>query len=82
MLEFLQDSVGEREDALMEMSFYVPRENLQYPGDEETPPSKVHHPKTETDSGTGRSNESLHCAKPFCILAMREGSLTMIRFCL
>ena len=41
MLEFLADGGGEKEDALMEMSFYVPRENQQYAGDEERPPSKV-----------------------------------------
>ena len=42
VLEFLQDDGGgEREDALMEMSFFVPRENEQYAGDDETPPSKA-----------------------------------------
>lgn len=41
MLEFLADGGGEKDDALMEMSFYVPRENQQYPGDEERPPSKA-----------------------------------------
>lgn len=41
MLEFLADGGGEREDALMEMSFWVPRESQTYAGDEETPPSKA-----------------------------------------
>lgn len=43
MLEFLPDTAAaEKEDALCEMTFYVPRDNERYAGDEETPASKVH----------------------------------------
>ncbi len=42
LLEFLPDTgAAEREDALCEMTFYVPRDNERYAGDEETPASKV-----------------------------------------
>jgi len=42
MLEFLPDTAaGEKEDTLCEMTFYVPRDNERYAGDEETPASKV-----------------------------------------
>ena len=42
MLEFpVDDTGGDREDALVEMSFYVPRDVEQFPGDEATPSSKA-----------------------------------------
>ncbi len=42
MLEFLPDTAaGERDDTLCEMTFYVPRDNERYAGDEEVPASKV-----------------------------------------
>lgn len=45
MLEFLPDTAAaEKEDALCEMTFYVPRDNERYAGDEEVPASKVSIP--------------------------------------
>lgn len=42
MLEFLPDTAAaEKEDALCEMTFYVPRENERYAGEDEVPASKV-----------------------------------------
>ena len=41
MLEFFTDEVGRSEDALMEMSFFVPRDNDRYGGDGENPACKV-----------------------------------------
>ena len=42
MLEFFTDNAGDKEDALMEMTFYVPPANERYVGDDQTPASKVH----------------------------------------
>ena len=42
MLEFLPDTgAAEKEDALCEMTFYVPRDNERYAGDDTAPSSKV-----------------------------------------
>jgi Structure-specific recognition protein (SSRP1) len=42
MLEFpVDDTAGAHEDALVEMSFHVPREVEAYPGDDDTPSCKV-----------------------------------------
>lgn len=41
MLEFFTDEVGRNEDALMEMSFFVPRDNDRYGGDGDNPACKV-----------------------------------------
>ena len=41
MLEFFTDEVGRSEDALMEMSFFVPRDNDRYGGAGDNPACKV-----------------------------------------
>ena len=41
MLEFFTDEVGRSEDALMEMSFFVPRDNERYGGTGDNPACKV-----------------------------------------
>ncbi len=45
MLEFFTDEVGRAEDALMEMSFFVPRDNDRYGGAGDNPACKVGPPR-------------------------------------
>lgn len=42
MLDFpIDDTADNKEDALMELTFHIPRDNEMYAGDEETPAAKV-----------------------------------------
>mmetsp|Transcript_19572 Transcript_19572/g.59204 ORF Transcript_19572/g.59204 Transcript_19572/m.59204 type:complete len:672 (+) Transcript_19572:109-2124(+) len=75
MLEFLPDTgAAEREDALCEMTFYVPRDNERYAGaDEETPPSKMFLDAVNqfTSDGGDESTEPIATFDSVAVLAPR-----------
>ncbi|KAK9811520.1 hypothetical protein WJX72_005220 [[Myrmecia] bisecta] len=73
MLEFPVDdhAGGERDDALVEMGFYVPKDTEQYPGNEETPAAKVFYDRVMEHTEVVASGDAIASFEAVAVLAPR-----------
>ena len=72
MLEFFTDEVGKNEDALMEMSFFVPRDNDRYGGDGDNPACKVRPAPAALPPGHEMRPDALHPPSHVCDMISAE----------